>query len=96
MILILANTLYMKKDMKKKAKEKNKILLNDLNSIDDINTREYSRFEQERIVRKRQKNNNNNHLRLHKICLDNILEIFEVLDQIYLTISVVEIFKFAQ
>ena len=41
--------------MKKKVKEKNKILLKGLNSIDDINTREYSRFEQEKIVRKDKK-----------------------------------------
>ncbi|WZZ48217.1 hypothetical protein YC2023_048324 [Brassica napus] len=40
------------------------------------------------------KSNNNNHLRLHEICLGSILEIWEVLEQIYQTISVVIIFKF--
>ena len=38
------------------------------------------------MIRKRHQdnnnNNNNNHFRLHKICLDNILEILEVPDQI--------------
>ncbi|KAF8049421.1 hypothetical protein N665_2219s0008 [Sinapis alba] len=37
----------------KKAKEKTKILLKDLTSIGDINTREYIRSEQKRIIRKR-------------------------------------------
>ena len=78
----------------KKVKEKNKIFLKDLTSIDDINTCEYIRSEQERIIRKKHQNNNNNHLRLNKICLDNILEIWEVPEQIYQTISVVIIFKF--
>ena len=78
----------------KNVKEKNKIFLKDLTSIDDINTCEYIRSEQERIIRKKHQNNNNNHLRLNKICLDNILEILKVLDQINLTINVVEIFKF--
>ena len=48
MILILVNTL----DFNKKVKEENKILLKDLTSIDDINTCEYIRSEQERIVQK--------------------------------------------
>ena len=48
MILILVNTL----DFNKKVKEENKILLKDLTSIDDINTCEYIRCEQERIVQK--------------------------------------------
>lgn len=36
----------------KKVKEKNKILLKNLDSIDDVNIREYVRSEQERIIRK--------------------------------------------
>ena len=48
MILILVNTL----NQKKKVKEKHKILLKDY-FFDDINTRKYIRYEQERIVRKR-------------------------------------------
>ena len=42
-----------------------------LTFIDDINTREYIQFEQERTVRK-DIINNNNHLQLHKTKLDNI------------------------
>ena len=34
------------------------------------------------------------HLWLHKIYLDNILKILEVLEQMYQTISVIIIFKF--
>ena len=60
-ILILVNTLD-----QKKIENKNKILLKDLISTDEINTRKYIRSEQERIVRKIHKKNNINHLRLHK------------------------------
>ena len=38
--------------------------------------------------------NNNNHLGLNKNCLENILEILEVSEKIYLTISIVVIFIF--
>ena len=78
----------------KKIKEENKIFLKDLISIDDINTGEYIRSEQEKNVRKNITNNINNYFLLHKICLDNILEILEVLNQSYLTIGVFVIFKF--
>ena len=90
MILILVNTL----DMKKKLKRKNKILLKGLSSIDDINICEYIRPEYERIVRKDIKNNSNNHLRLQKKLFGQYFGDLEVPDQIYLTINVVEIFKF--
>ena len=68
-------------------------MLKDLASIGDINTREYIRFEQEIITQKGVKNNNN-HLRLHKICLENILKFLELPEQVYQIISVVMIFKF--
>ena len=82
MILILVNILY----LKKKVKEKIKILLQNLTSIDDINTRKYIRSEPERIIwkiHKKQKPSS-----VTQICLDNILEILEVPDKVYLTISV--------
>ena len=57
-------------------------MLKNLTSIDDIDIRKYIQYEQEIIVLKDFKNNNNNRLRLHKIFLDNILKILEVSDQI--------------
>ena len=53
-----------------KVKKKHKILLK-LNFIDNINTREYIQYKQERIVRK-DIIINNNHFQLHKKKLDNI------------------------
>ena len=68
MILILLNTL----DQNKKVKEKHKILLKEyflsmiliLVNIFDTNKKE--------LYEKDIKNNNNNHLQLHKTKLDNI------------------------
>ena len=53
-----------------KVKKKHKILLK-LTFIDNINTRKYIQYKQERIVRK-DIIINNNHLQLHKKKLDNI------------------------
>ena len=80
-------------DLKKNVKEDNKILLKDLTSTDDINTREYIRSEQGRILWKKHKKKTTT-IFGYKICLDNILEILEVSDQVYLTISAVVIFQF--
>ena len=57
--------------LEQKSKRETSNMAKRLTFIDDINTREYIQFEQERTVRK-DIINNNNHLQLHKTKLDNI------------------------
>ena len=68
MILILVNTLNQNKTVKKK----HKILLKNSFIFDDINTREYIRYEQERIVRKRHQKQQQQPSSLTQNNLDNI------------------------
>lgn len=69
--------------------EENKIMLTNLNSIDDSNTRNI-RSEQARLVHQ---NFNNNKVKLLQICIANILMLLEVRDQICLNISIVTYIK---
>ena len=78
----------------KEIKEENKILLKNLASIDDVNIHEYIRSEQERIIRKMRQEQQQQSSSVTQNLLNNILEILEVPEQIYQTISVVIIFKF--
>ena len=78
----------------KEIKEENKILLKNLASIDDVNIREYIRSEQVRIIRKMRQEQQQQSSSVTQNLLNNILEILEVPEQIYQTISVVIIFKF--
>ena len=80
-----------KLDRNKKVKEKHKILLK-TNFFNDINTREYIRYEQKRIVRKRHQKQQQPSSGTQKNWI--IFENLNVPDQTYLTISIVVISKF--
>ena len=68
------------------------MLVKDLTSIDDINTREDIRYEQERIVRKKHQKQQQQPASVTQNFFGQYFGDLEVPDQIDLTISVVDFF----